>query len=89
MLRLHGTPGAGEEGAAVNVNPIRVSVSLSRKINLGNYESADAFVSLSDVPLGASEADIEEALDLGRIIWDAMKPRLIEKTRELREAGRE
>ena len=67
---------------------IRVSISLSRKVNLGNYESADAFISLSDVPVGATEEEIEDALDTGRLVWERMKPRLTAQARELREGGR-
>ena len=67
---------------------IRVSVSISRKINLGNYESADAFVSLSNIPVGATQEEIEEALATGRLVWDALKPELVAKARELREGGR-
>ena len=67
---------------------IRVSISLSRKVNLGNYESADAFISLSDVPVGATEEEIEDALDTGRLVWERMKPRLIAQAREgARAAG--
>lgn len=67
---------------------IRVSISLSRKVNLGNYESADAFISLSDVPLDVTEEEIEDALDTGRLVWERMKSRLIAQARELREGGR-
>ena len=67
---------------------IRVSISLSRKVNLGNYESADAFISLSDVPLDVTEEEIEDALDTGRLVWERMTPRLIAQARERREGGR-
>ena len=67
---------------------IRVSITLSQKVNLGNYESADAFISLSDVPVGTTEEEIEDALDTGRLVWERMKPRLIAQARELREGGR-
>ena len=68
---------------------IRVSVSISRKVYLGNYESAEAFVSLSNVPVGAGQDEIDEALNTGKLVWEALKPRLIAATRELRAGGRE
>ena len=39
-----------------------VAVSLEMKINLGNYESAGVFVSVSGLRVGATEAEIDELL---------------------------
>ena len=63
----------------------RVSTSLEMKINLGNYESAACFISLSGVPLGASEAEIEALLDTGRIAYDAIKRRIQLQVNALRQ----
>ena len=49
---------------------LTLSVSLSRKVNLGNYESADAFVSLSGLTPETTEADIDELLaGAGALAW--------------------
>lgn len=61
-----------------------VSISVSMKANLGNYESADAFVSLSGLKEGTTEEEIERLLDTGKIAWTVMTARLGEKIAELR-----
>ena len=61
-----------------------VSVSVSMKVNLGNYESADAFVSVSGLPAGATTEQIEELLDTGKLAWSLITARLGDKVRELR-----
>lgn len=57
--------------------PPTLTVSLERKINLGNYESASIFLAVSGVPVEATE---NEAMDLviqalrvpGKIVYDAL-----------------
>ena len=61
-----------------------VSVSVSMKVNLGNYESADAFVSLSGLREGAPLEEIEALLDTGKLAWGAMTERLMAKANALR-----
>ena len=61
-----------------------VAVSVAMKINLGNYESADAFISLSGLEAGATAAEIDELLDTGKLAWVQMSARLQEKVSELR-----
>lgn len=64
--------------------PPTVSVSVSMKINLGNYESADAFVSVSGLEQGATEEEINALLDTGKLAWGLLTKRLGDKVRELR-----
>lgn len=45
-----------------------VTVSLRMKVDLGNYQNADLFVSLNQVPLEYTENDIE------RIVQDTVTP---------------
>jgi subtilase family serine protease len=69
-------------------NEIKVSISVSLKVNLGNYESADAFVSLSNVPVGASAEEIDEALSTGKLAWGLIKGRVMAQAEELRAGKR-
>jgi len=61
-----------------------VSVSVAMKVNLGNYESADAFISVSGLEAGATEAQIEELLDTGHLAWGMLTTRLGAKVSEMR-----
>ena len=54
----------------------RITVSTTRKINLGNYESQDVFVCLVDVPVDASEELIENMLLTGEKAVKAISARL-------------
>lgn len=54
----------------------RITVSTTRKINLGNYESQDVFVCLMDVPVDASEELIENMLLTGEKAVKAISARL-------------
>jgi len=68
----------------------KVAVSLSRKINLGGYESVDLFFSVSDLAVGATEAEIQEALETGEAAFQLLKRKVADKMREARveaEAG--
>ena len=62
----------------------RITVATEMKVNLGNYESAGVSIILSQVPVGATEAEIEEMLDTGRLMFDRMRIRLADKVREAR-----
>lgn len=67
---------------------IRCSVSLSQKVNLGNYERAEVFMSLSNVPADATVEDINAALDAGKIVYDALRQRMRIKVAAARESAR-
>lgn len=68
-------------------NEIKISMSVSRKVNLGNYESADAFLSLSDVPVGATAEEINAAIVTSKIVFDALKDEIVAKTAAMRAGG--
>lgn len=72
---------------STDLQPITVSVSLSRKINLGNYESVDVFVSLSNVPSGADQADIEAALVTAEDVFNHLRTKIVEKVRMVKGPG--
>lgn len=63
---------------------LRVSVSVSRKINLGNYESLDIFFSVSGIEPGTPQAEIAEALETGETAWQVVKNKVREKIVEVR-----
>jgi hypothetical protein len=42
---------------------LTATISLSRKINLGNYESADVFLSVGNVTLETTEEELVALLD--------------------------
>lgn len=65
------------------MSDLTLSVSLSRKVNLGNYESADVFVSISGATIGTTEAEVDELLS-NRIVWDRLKDELRERCEEIR-----
>lgn len=61
-----------------------ITVSLARKINLGNYESADAFVSVSGLKVGATPDEINEILAVGKLAWPLLESRLAFEIEEFR-----
>lgn len=70
------------------MSDIKINMSVSRKVNLGNYESGDVFLSLSDVPVGATQAEVEEALQTSKIVFDVLRAEVNKKAAVLREGGR-
>ena len=70
------------------LNPIKICMSVSRKVNLGNYESGDVFLSLSDVPVGATQEQVEDALQTTKIVWDVLRAEVNRKAVALREGSK-
>ena len=71
---------------------LRVSVSVSRKVNLGNYSSADIFLAVSNIEVGATEAEIQEAIDTGEVGFILLEKAVNNKVLELigqRDAAQE
>ena len=64
---------------------IKVCLSVGLKVNLGSYESAEAHLNLSNVPAGATDREINEAIATGKLTWEKVKSRLLEQVKELRE----
>ncbi len=65
----------------------RIAVTIDRKINLGNYESASVGLVLSGVPVGTTVEEIDAMLDTGKIMYDQMRVRLQEQVVERRRQG--
>lgn len=64
-----------------------VAVSMSKKINMGNYESADCFVSVSGIRAGMTAEEIAPLLDTAKIAWDQVKAALAEQVGKTRSEG--
>lgn len=63
---------------------LTLSVSLSRKVNLGNYNSAEVFVSVSGVKPGMDEADIHSLVtNEGKIAYSVVAAAVNEKAEAL------
>ena len=71
-----------EEGTVPN--GLKVGVSLNRKINLGNYESAEVWVSLTGIEASTTAEEIQAALATGSLAYDALKVAIIEKVKDQR-----
>lgn len=54
----------------------RIAISVERKINLGNYESATVFLSLSDLTAETTEAEMLEALETQMTAYQLLKERI-------------
>lgn len=62
-----------------------VTVSLSRRVNLGNYESADVFMSVNGVTMETTEEDINALLDgPGALAYKCVAARLKEKVAQIK-----
>lgn len=65
-----------------------ISVSITRKINIGNFESIDIFVSLNSLEIGSTDETIQMLLDgVGERMYEAIRQRIVEKTAEIRNRG--
>ena len=64
---------------------ISCSVSVSMKLNAGNYESVEFFLSVSNVTAETTEAEIQQLLDgPAQVGFEAIKKRLRERSAAVR-----
>ena len=67
----------------------RISVSIGRRLNLGNYESVDIFMSVSGVEPGTTTEEIEELLITGDRAFQLLKTRIGAKISEIKKARKD
>ncbi len=67
---------------------VRVAVSVSRKINLGNYESVDVFLAVSNIPTNISDKEIdnevEMALEAGERVYERIREQIVIQTHDIK-----
>ena len=61
-----------------------VSVAINRKIALPNYENVDIKMEIHNVEVGATEAEVEEALATGDLAITVLKKHLAVQIRDLK-----
>lgn len=62
-----------------------ISVSIRHTINLGNYESAQAHIELHNLPVNATEEDMNTLLDTGKLAYRLMGERLKTQVQEIQK----
>lgn len=65
--------------------PLSASLSASFKVNLGNFENADAFLSISGVTMTTTSQEIEKLLDgPATEAWNVLRERLQARVTQLK-----
>jgi hypothetical protein len=66
-------------------SPLSLSISVEQKLNLGNYNSAGVFVSMSGVTAETTEDEMNRLLANGRLAWDKLRADLATKVAEIKQ----
>lgn len=62
-----------------------VGISVSFKANLGNYQSAEVSMWVSGLEKDATEEQIDEMLEVGKVAFDRIKERIRAKVKAIRQ----
>ena len=66
---------------------VNVTVAITRKISLGNYEMVDLHMAVANVEPGTSKKELEEALQTGELALQVIKKHMGQRIAEARQAG--
>lgn len=72
---------------ATEKEPLRLSISCSQQVKLAMGERADCFLSISGVTVETTDAEIDEMLDRGKIVFSKIAQRIRAKVTEIRTQG--
>jgi len=78
-----------QQGQPVPPKPLSATISITRKINLGDYNSTDVFISIGNVTHETTDEDVALLLD-GPVAdtFELIKQRIVAKTKILKAEGR-
>jgi hypothetical protein len=62
----------------------RAAVSIERKVNMGNYESAAVFMSISDLTADTTDEEINEVIETQARAYEVLKGRVREEVSRIR-----
>lgn len=65
----------------------RISVSISRRVNLGEYNSADVMMCVSNIDFEANEAEIQRALSTQNLAFSMLAIEMRERIARVRMEG--
>ena len=79
----------GDEAPALDIVPATrieptLSISVDMKVNLGDYNSAGAFVSMSGVTADTTPEEMDRVLANGKVAWDKLRADLSAKVAAIR-----
>lgn len=79
---LEGMP--DDAGLLLTGEPLKLAVSVAQKIGLPDYSSAEMSMHLSGVTVDTPDAEIDAAVERGRLVYTRMGERLSEQAKETR-----
>jgi hypothetical protein len=62
----------------------RISAAISRKLNIGNYESVELFVSVSGIAPDATAEEIAATLEVSSVAFSVLRTKLAEQIAQTR-----
>lgn len=71
------------------MEPMTVTVAINRKIALPGYENVDIRMEVHNVEAGATEAEIEEALETGDLAIELLTKHILNKMKAVKSGSSE